>query len=57
MTECENTKKRMISSCTNLAGDHGAHWRDELRGFVGEKKKKNREEEEEKGKEVWELGI
>ncbi|KAL3016105.1 hypothetical protein AAZX31_06G194500 [Glycine max] len=29
MTECENTKKRSISSCTDPAGDHGAHRRDE----------------------------
>ena len=36
MTECENTKKRMISSCTDLAGDHEAHRWDEQWGFEGE---------------------
>ena len=41
-----NTKKRTLSSCINLAGDHRTHQRDERRCFVGEKKEKRRREKE-----------
>ena len=52
MTKCENTKNKMISSCTNLAGDHETHQRDELQGFVGEEEKQRRGRREKEGEET-----
>ena len=44
--ECEKNheikpleKKMTIPTCKDLVGDHGTHWQDEWRGFVGEGEK------------------
>ena len=54
MTECKNIKKRTISSCMDLVGDHGAQQRDEWKGFVGEEEKwrRGRRRREKEGEET-----
>ena len=50
----KNIKKRTISSCMDLVGDHGAQQRDEWKGFVGEEEKwrRGRRRREKEGEET-----
>ena len=54
MIECEKNmkqnktaRKKIISSCTNLVGDHGAHRRDERQSY-GQKQEKKEEKKRER---------